>query len=819
MAITRDNLKIFKPELLGDSPSAGGQRTKNVVQSGELNELFKAISDIDHAVSAVEIVKCFPGLDTLGTETLLDGHIFISQPPADPLVSWLIAESSSLNDESRMTDMVDILESSVRAGQLIRDSLIGLLAGQDSFPRPYLQSRYRFNDVDYWNNVTLGQGQIICISVEYDGNEDARYPRFEHFCEVQQTVTGGVNGQVNFKPPIPYDTPNSDVFINGQSGCTKLRYTSTNPDIKYHGVSKLTAESSGSILSVAATQSELLPKVKTTRSHTGNSIGSLGSSDTPTQVIKKVLQQPEIDGQNTYIFDVPDIIDTDFVNNVLGLAPKAIGIRSTYRWTVDVTGSSASVTRSSFGGFGSTGVAIDGVSLEYVSALRYSYFDSASGALPSSRKLAVGTVVMQITFADASGTLLLRETADGNFTDNNGRTFVNLDYTTGTATKFPDDRGDFSIAYQALSEPGLPDDNAAGFTLSVTTPVLDSFYFTVSSADGNTLISGSSDANGVITGAGVSGNISGLSVEINFTQDIDLTTLRYDIDETVTLNPPPELYGLNPLRMQNGGVVPMFNAWTPITVEHTQVQAVTATAGQTYNVRDTARFVDITDANGASLWTVDNAHYSHNSATGVVTINSTFDGFTAPFFLSDSIGEEALVTEVTEGKLQLASPLASTYPVGAIVSSVQNLGNMQAYVGPVRDMTAWDGNWEQDGASATGSLNVVDHPIEMNNQNAVNEDWVLIFTSPTAFRCVGRRMGQIATGDTLNDFAPINPRTQAPYFVIRSGAFGAGWNTGEAIRFQTFAAAKPAMLLRSVASGHSQITTDRAVLAFRGNES
>ena len=76
-----------------------------------------------------------------------------------------------------------------------------------------------------------------------------------------------------------------------------------------------------------------------------------------------------------------------------------------------------------------------------------------------------------------------------------------------------------------------------------------------------------------------------------------------------------------------------------------------------------------------------------------------------------------------------------------------------------------------------------------------------------------------ATGDTLNDFAPINPRTQQPYFIIRSEAFGGGWNVGEAIRFATNAASKPIMLLRSVTSGHSQITTDRAVLAFRGNES
>jgi hypothetical protein len=818
MTISRLDLKVFKPEVLGSNDDAGGQRTKNAVQSGELNQLFKAISDIDHATSAVDIVKCYAALATTGTETLLDGHIFISQPPTDPLVSMVIAESASLTDSSRMTDMVDILESSVRAGQLIRKGLIGLLAGQDSFPRPYLQSVYRFNDTDFWSNVTLQQGQIICISVEYAGNENALFPRFEHFCEIKETVTGGQEGQVRFSPPIPYDTPDSNVVINGETGCTKLRFTSENADIKYHGVSTLAAENSGSLIQVVSTNIELLPKVKSVKTHSGQSIGSLGTSDVPTNVIKKLLSTPEVSGQSTYIFNVPDIINTEFVNKVLGLAPKAHGSDSRLIWSVSVTGNTATATRGSFNLYGTGWVIGDpSVVLEYVSSQRYTYHNSVN-ALPSSSKIAIGTVVMTITFTGGSGSLVLRENDDGFYSS--GRKFVELDYATGTATKFPDSRGDFTISFECLIEPGLPEDNSVTFSLSVAAPVLDSFYFVVNNADSSMLISGSSDNAGVVTGVGVIGQISGTSVAINFTQDVDLTTLRYDIDETVTLNPPPELYGLNPLRLKNGGIVDIFSEWTPITIEHTNVQVVSNPApGQTHNVRVNARYVDITDSRGASLWTVSNTHYSHNSATGVVTINTDFTGFVAPFVLTDSIGEEALVTEVQSGKLQLAAALTNTYPVGSIVASVQNLGDLQARVGPVRDMTAWSGDWNVDGAAATASMNVVDYPIEVINDNAINEDWVLIFTSPTVFRCVGKGVGQIATGDTINDFAPINPLTLQPYFIIRKQAFGSGWNSGEAVRFRSFASSKPAMLLRSVASGHSQITTDRAILAFRGNES
>ncbi|MCH4295566.1 hypothetical protein MJ923_14755 [Shewanella sp. 3B26] len=818
MTYTRSNLAIFKAQQGGDSPDAGGQRTINKVASGVINALFPGLSDIDHAESAVEIAKCFPALDTADTESLIDAHIFISEPPTDPLVTLMIAESSLLDDESRRKDMVDMLESSVRAGQLIRDGLIGLLAGQDSFPRPYLQSMYRFNDRDYWANVTLLQGQIICISVEYEGNEDARYPRFEHFCEIQRTVTGGQEGQVQFKPPIPFDTPDRDVVINGESGCTKLRLTSQNADVKYHGVTRLTAENSSSLLAVQNTVAELLPRVKTAKPHAGLSLSAQGTSDVPSQVIKRVVSLPEVSGQSTYIFDVPDLINTDFVNKVLGLAPKASGIRSSYRWSVSVTGSKASATRSITIG-GGVGVAINGVSLEYVSGLRYHHYESSS-PLPSSDKIAIGTVIMTITFTNGSGNIVLRETEAG-FVDSSGRKFVELDYADGTVTKFPDARGDFTVSFECLAEPGLSEENVAAFNMSITSPIPETFYFTVNSADGSTLLSGSSDAAGVITGNGVtSGSISGNTVQISFAQDVDLTSFRYDVSELVTLNPPPELFGLNPLRLQNAGVVPIFNAWNAVAIQHTQTQIVASPAsGQTKNVRAGAQFVDITDAAGQSLWTEANTHYSYDSTTGVVTINSDFAGFTAPFLLTDTIGELAQVLEVFEKSLQLSKPLEGTYPAGAVVASVQKLGSLQARVGQVRDMSSWDDNWNQDGTPATASFNYVDYPIEVQNDSAVNEEWVLIFSSSTTFRCVGKRIGQIATGDTLNDFSPINPLTGKPYFIIRFQAFGGGWQVGEAIRWPTYAASKPAMLIRTTASGHSQIEVDRSVLGFRGNRS
>ncbi|MCT8866316.1 hypothetical protein [Shewanella xiamenensis] len=813
MTITRADLKVFKPEQLGSSDDAGGQRTKLVVQSGKLNELFPAISDIDHAMSAVDIVKCYPALDTAGRELLLDGHVFISQKPTDPLVSMLIAEADTLDDADRMTDMVEILESSVRAGQLIRNRLIGLLAGQDTFPRAYLQSSYLFNGTEYWANVTLLKGQKIVISVEYPGAENAQYPRFEHFCEIQETVTGGATGNVQFKPAIPFNTPNYDITINGETGCTKMRYVSENDGIKYHGVSKLTAASSGNEILLESTITELLPKVKTLNPLSGNTITS---GDDGSGIIAKTVSTPYITGQQTYIFELPDLLNNDYVNNGLQLSPKVVN--SPAQWTRSIVGTTVTFTAT---GLDLSYYDIDTITIEYLSAAKYAVYSYGS-VFAANKKITLGSTQMRVVFTNTShGSAFLIATSDGNFVDAvNSVRLVQLNYETGVATKFLDSRGDFTITYNCLVEPQITSDNIANFALITDAPVLDTFYVQVSNVAGDTLLSASSDAAGVITGSGITGTITGTNVALNFAQNVDLKSLRYDISETVSLSPPPELYGLNPLRIKNGGIVNAFTAWNSVSIQDTALQVISSPApAQTYNVRANARFVDITDAEGKSLWTVANTHYTWVKATGVVTLNSDFSGFTAPFILTDTIGEVALVTEVRKNSLVLASELSRQYPIGATVSSVQNLGDLQARVGPVRDMTAWSNNWDLDGEPATGNLNNVDYPIEVRNDTAINEDWVLIFTSPTAFRCVGRRIGQIALGDTLNDFAPINPLTLAPYFIIRAAAFGGGWNTGEAIRFKTYAASKPVMLLRTVQSGHSQVTTDRAVLAFRGNES
>ena len=811
MSITRNDLKIFKPEQLGTSDDAGGQRTRNAVQSGKLNELFTAISDIDHAQSSLDIVKCYPALDTIDTGTLLDAHVFISQPPSDPLVSMLLVEADALDDEDRMVEMKEILESSVTAGSLIRSGAPGFLPNQNSFSREYLQSTYMFDGKEYRKTTSLRVGQVIAITVEYAGIEDADWPRKTHYAMVTDTnAPGNSEGNIVFDPPIDFATPDYNVTVNATSNSTKLRLTNEASPLTFHGVSKLTAASSNKNLAVQAVQQNLLPVVLSEQVKTGQAISD-------GDIVRKTVSQNATTAQS-YQFALVDVLQG--ANIAVDYTPITSYTSGGIQYGSDdaivvVSSDTVSVTLSRKPDLNTP------VSLQYISGVSYQNYDNAD-AFPADRALVPNTLTGRVTymsslvpFTELDGALYITVVyGTGSLVSREEKRVAIVDYQTGSITL---ESGISNLTYVGLVI--APESaNVATFVLNASDALLDTFYVQVFTV-GDVLISASCDSNGTVTGTGISGSIVNNLVQLSFTQDVKLSTLRYDITEQVRNLPPADIYGLNPLRIPNAGIVDIYRAWGTIAVSHTDYQNIVSPSnGTVITIRTGSNFVDISDATGASLWTATSDHFSVDSAAGTVTLNSDFSGFTAPFILSDTISELALVTAVNTNTVTISAALSREYPIGSSVASVQILGDLQARVGKVRDMTSWANNWDLDGEAAQGTLNTVDYPIEVTNAAAVNEDWVLVFTSTTAFRCVGKRIGQIATGDTVKDFAPINSLTNQPYFVIRAGAFGAGWNPGEAIRFATIASAKPVMPIRTVQAGHSQINTDRAVLAFRGNE-
>lgn len=806
--ITRNNLVIFKPELLGNRDEAGGQRSPNIVESGKIQELFTPISDIEHAQSTINFVKCFPALNTLGTEKLVGSHIFINQPPVDSKVKVFIVESETLNDSSRVSDMKDMLESSVSAGQLINDAGPNLLVYQDTFPRSYL-TMLDAND----NKITtdLVVGQTIVISIEYTGTESVTYPRKQHYTKVVDTnVPGVTGGSIRFDPAIEFETPAPGISINSQTNCTKIRQVTTVDPIKYHGVTTLTSTTTaGSVtLPVTDVEQQIVPAAYVQKDNSGLTIKTSDEMG----LIQKFFEITATTSQ-LYFLQVGDQFKSAHahinVNPTLYYTDDHGMLRTDGVWSISdtvLTPDSVTLSRPVKPG--------TKVVMGYMPVNRYSDFSGT--AAPAAGKTVV-KYSLDASVIYSSVRVKVYERLDGIYIYQNAWILAGT-YDYGTNVFTPASGAFTSWQVKGLLQDNTLTTNSYTFPIAVSNPKLDTVYIAAFSTTA-VLLTGTSNEAGTITGSGVTGTITDIMVTVNFSQNIDISSLYYNATEFYKTLPPAEIFGLDPLRIPNDGLVPIFTKWGVCAIQHTNYQLVSSPApGQTKTIRANTRFVDITDSTNKSLWTIANTHFTVNFTTNTVTINSNFAGFTAPFTLSETIGELALITTVNESSLTLAAGITREYPLNSTVSSVLSMGDLQAYAGPVRDTSGWVGDWENDGSPATGSLNVAAYPIELTNDGAINEDWAVVFVTPTTFRLVGRNVGTVATGDTLNDFSPMNTMVGKPYFIIRKEAFGSGWNSGEAIRFFTFAAAKPVMLVRVVESGHSVITNDRTLISFRGNE-
>lgn len=103
------------------------------------------------------------------------------------------------------------------------------------------------------------------------------------------------------------------------------------------------------------------------------------------------------------------------------------------------------------------------------------------------------------------------------------------------------------------------------------------------------------------------------------------------------------------------------------------------------------------------------------------------------------------------------------------------------------------------------------------NKGAIQERWYIQFTGDQSFRCIGEYSGQIGTGTTNADYAPINPVTGVPYFVIKKEGWGAGWANGNVLRLNTIAATYPVWVIRTVKQSEPSVMSDTFQIMLRGD--
>jgi hypothetical protein len=283
------------------------------------------------------------------------------------------------------------------------------------------------------------------------------------------------------------------------------------------------------------------------------------------------------------------------------------------------------------------------------------------------------------------------------------------------------------------------------------------------------------------------------------------------------------ILGLDPVRLPIDGRVPIIRSGNVVVIHSTKTEQLPnpLSAGQSVTLAfDQLASCSLIDADGTA---VDTALYSVNRETGVVTMADPLDlsAYVEPLTARYRIEDMALVNEAQiNGQLSLVGAIGRAYdPADTWVSSALIFGDLGSRVHHLFSQASWTGAWsdERIGSNTTAQYNDLLYPLQVNNKNAIRERWALIFTSPTTFNVVGEVSGQIATGNTSTDCAPINPITGEPYFTVLAAGWGSGWATNNVLRFNTDAAHAPVWIARTTISGTATQEDDSFKLQIRGD--
>jgi hypothetical protein len=282
------------------------------------------------------------------------------------------------------------------------------------------------------------------------------------------------------------------------------------------------------------------------------------------------------------------------------------------------------------------------------------------------------------------------------------------------------------------------------------------------------------------------------------------------------------ILGLDPVRLPSDGRVPMVRVGNLLVVHHTAGLVVSSlpTVGSTLDAgRVRLSSVRLIDAAGV---VIDPAKYTADLDAGTVTITQSLALYSLPFTLEHRIEDMARVVDVQiNGVVQISPPLSHSYPAGALASTALLIGSLQARVNTgvlfAQEVLTPDWSDTRQGNAIFAQYNQTLYPILVQNSGCETERWAVRFLSPTSFQVIGEHVGVIATGNTSEDCAPINPATNTPYFTLQSEGWGSGWAAGNVLRFNTVSATYPLWLARTIQPGASTVVDDQFTIQVRGD--
>ncbi|MFH7767719.1 hypothetical protein [Acinetobacter sp. BSP-28] len=309
---------------------------------------------------------------------------------------------------------------------------------------------------------------------------------------------------------------------------------------------------------------------------------------------------------------------------------------------------------------------------------------------------------------------------------------------------------------------------------------------------------------------------------INVPVWIDASSVRYNAIAYTYIPLDSEILGLSATRLPLDGRVPIFRVGDIGIISSTKFYELPDyIAGQTYSLADQRiSYLELEDSEGTK---VSYDMYVVDYDYGKFTLNGDFalGALVAPLKAKYRYQDMGLIRDVQiNGQITFTKPVTHNYSVeNSIVGSALVIGDMQARYTRKFVQQTWNSVWvdEATGSAISANYNDALYPIQVTNKGAIQERWALIFTDAQSFRCVGEYSGQIGTGTINMDYAPINPVTGVPYFIVKKEGWGAGWVSGNVLRFNTIAATFPVWVIRTVKQSEPTVLSDQFQIMLRGD--
>lgn len=309
---------------------------------------------------------------------------------------------------------------------------------------------------------------------------------------------------------------------------------------------------------------------------------------------------------------------------------------------------------------------------------------------------------------------------------------------------------------------------------------------------------------------------------INVPVWIDASSVRYNAIAYTYIPLDSEILGLSATRLPLDGRVPIFRVGDIGIISASKAYELpNHIAGQTYSLADQRiSWLELEDSAGTKVpFDVYVVDYDY----GKFTLNGDFalGALIAPLTAKYRYQDMGLIRDVQiNGQITFTKPVTHNYDAeNSIVGSALVIGDMQARYTRKFVQPTWSNVWadEPTGGAISANYNDSLYPVLTTNNGAIQERWALVLTDATNFRCVGEYSGQIGLGNINTDFAPINPVTGAPYFTVKKEGWGAGWASGNVLRFNTIAATFPVWVIRTVKQSEPAVLSDQFQIMLRGD--